>query len=434
MSFTRSFLPHFHRPIMPVVLHVTESITAAAGGTSTAFVELIEALRTRDAAHGGPGDWRVRATAGPLPAGDEAASWIAGHEKGLWTFTGPPGKLRPGHLAAAAIGAIERGEVQVVHLHGLWLIDLVAIARAAQHRGVPVVWQPHGMLVRGALQHKRLKKRVFEVVLGLGTALRGASAAIFTSDNERDTSDLSRLGPPTRTRQEVLPLPVAIPTGERELSALRQAGRVRWLATEANDPGRTILGGESQVDLNTPLVVFMGRLHPVKRVDLTLRAFALARQDLPDARLLLIGHGDEDYARMLRDEANLLGISAAVRWAGWLHGRAKHEALAAGDALVLNSEFENFGYAIVEGLVMGTPVVVTDNLSLAPAIVEIGAGASAAAEPRALADAMLKVVRHAPDARREMGLRGRHWVEAQFSREAVGTRLAALYSQLAGSR
>jgi glycosyltransferase involved in cell wall biosynthesis len=290
------------------------------------------------------------------------------------------------------------------------------------------------MLVRAALQHKRLKKRAFEIALGLGEALRNASAVIFTSEIERDTSDLSRLGPPARTSREVVPLPVAIPGSERDLPSLRQAGRARWLATEANDPGRTLLGGESQVDLNTPLLVFMGRLHPVKRVDLTLKAFALARESSPDARLLLIGKGEDDYTRWLKAESERLGVAPALRWAGWLHGRDKLQALAAGDALVLNSEFENFGYAIVEGLVMGTPVVVTENLSLAPAIAEIGAGASAAAEPRALADAMLRILSRPDDARREMGLRGRHWVEAQFSRQAVGTRLATLYTQLAGSR
>ncbi len=403
------------------VVHVTESITASAGGTSTAFVELIEALRTQQAA----GTATVRAVAQHLPAGDAAAQWIAGHEPGLWLWTGPPGKLRPGALAARAIGLIERGEVDVIHLHGLWLIDLVAIARAARRRGVTVVWQPHGMLVRDALAHKRLKKLAF-LTLGLGRELARCAAAIFTSENERDTSNLALLG--RATRREIVPLPVPIVAREDQLPALAEAGRARWLSAEANDPERTLMGGQHVPDFTTPLLVFMGRLHPVKRIELTLRAFALIRQQLPAAKLLLIGSGEPPYAQSLHVLASELGVAPGLLWAGWLSGADKWRALAAGDALMINSEFENFGYAIVEALVAKTPAIMTDNLSLARAVQEIGAGVSTPATPEGLAAGALAVLSRSD--RREMGLRGRRWVEVNFSRQAVGTRLVDLYRAL----
>ncbi len=403
------------------IVHVTESITASAGGTSTAFVELIEALRTqRDRV-------QVRAVTTGLPAGDEAAKWIIGHEQGVWTFAPSRGRFTHGALGAAVITMIDRGEVDIVHLHGLWLADLVAIAQAAKRRGVPIAWQPHGMLVEAALHRSRWKKGVFRALTGMGPTLRRAQAVVFTSETERDTSRLSWLG--HDARRAVVPLPVPIPFVDEDLPALRRAGREHWLADDQADPGRTWVNGSPQPDLTTPLLVFMGRLHPVKRLELAIPALALVRAKAPGARLLLIGEGDEPYVQSLKDLARAHGVENAILFAGWLSGHAKWQALAAGDALLIQSEFENFGYAIVESLATGTPVVATDNLSLAEAVAEVGAGASVAANPQAMADAAASLITR-PD-RRDMALRGKRWVEANFSRKAVGAQLVDLYAGLA---
>jgi glycosyltransferase involved in cell wall biosynthesis len=406
------------------VVHVTESIAASAGGTSTAFVELVESLLTQ------PDRVSVRALTTHLPASDEAANWIAHHSAGTWAFAPGAGRFKGGALAAAATAMMDAGEVDVVHLHGLWLADLVDIARAARRRGIPVVWQPHGMLVQAALARSRMKKTAFRMMTGAGRALRSSAAAVFTSETERDTSRLSWLG--SRTRREVVPLPVPVAMRDDQLAAVRRAGRKRWLADDEADPGRTLVNGSPQPDLNTPLLVFMGRLHPVKRLELAIPALALVRRHSPTARLLLIGDGDPVYAQGLRDLARSHGVEDALVFAGWLNGPDKWQALAAGDTLLIQSEFENFGYAIVEALVAGTPVVATDNLSLAAAVAEVGAGQTACATPEGIAAAISELL--ARGDRQEMGLRGRRWVEANFSREAVGSQLVDLYARVVAAK
>ena len=71
----------------------------------------------------------------------------------------------------------------------------------------------------------------------------------------------------------------------------------------------------------------------------------------------------------------------------------------------------------------------SSNLSLAPAVESIGAGASSDSTPEAFARAVLGVL--ARSDRRRMGQRGRRWVEATFSRHAVGARMVGLYTGLA---
>ncbi|MFN0012049.1 MAG: glycosyltransferase [Phycisphaerales bacterium] len=386
------------------VLHITESIPASAGGTSTAFVEMVEALLTQGAA------CQVHAAIQPVPEGDEARSWIAHHPPGTWHVTGPRGGLLAAGMAASVRALVNSWNPSVVCVHGLWCTDTVAAALHAQAKGVPVVWHPHGMLVRAALRHSPLKKAVFKT-LWLARALRHAAAVVFTSENERETSDLAMLG--EGTRRVVLPLPVNIDTAEDDLAALRAEGRAA-------------LGLHESV----PLVSFIGRLHPVKRVELSIAAFAAARACAPDARLVLIGSGDDVYVATLRALAARLGVEGAVVFAGWKNGREKRAILAAADVMILNSEFENFGYAIVESLGLGTPVVCSENLSLAAEMVRAGAGRSAPGEPAALGAALAAVLAMPPHERRAAGVRGRRWVVESFSRQAVGARMVELYRAL----
>ncbi len=386
------------------ILHITESIPASAGGTSTAFVEMIEALLTQVAA------CRVRAAIQPLTADDEARTWIVHHPPGTWHLTGSRGGLLAAGMAASARALIDAWKPAVVCVHGLWCTDTVAAALHAQAKGVPVVWHPHGMLVRAALRHSPLKKAVFRR-LWLARAIRHAAAVVFTSDNERDTSDLSMLG--ERTRRVVLPLPVHIDTPEGDLPVLRAEGRAAL-----------------RLDEGVPLVSFIGRLHHVKRVELSIGALAAARASVPDARLVLIGSGEDRYVQTLRALAARLGVEHAVIFAGWKNGREKRAILGAADAMILNSEFENFGYAIVESLALGTPVVCSDNLSLAAEMAGAGAGRAAAGEPAALGGALAGVLAMPRHERRAAGLRGRRWVVERFSREAVGAKMVELYRGL----
>jgi glycosyltransferase involved in cell wall biosynthesis len=384
------------------VLHITESIPASAGGTSAAFAGLVEALRTQ------PTRLDPRALTQAL-APDDATHTMINARDGLWIWTGPRGRFRAGRLGQHAADTIDQLKPHVVHIHGLWCPDLVFAARHALRRSCRLVWQPHGMMVREAMARSRWKKQLF-LALGLRSALARTDALVFTSDTERATSLQSQYAP--NARPEVIPLPVRIEPDEGRLPALRAEGRARL-----NIPART------------PLAVFVGRLHPVKRVHLTLGALAQARESVPEARLVLIGDGDGAYVEQMRSLARELGVLEAVTFAGWLSGDDKWRTIAAADALLLNSEFENFGFAAVEALDCHVPVIMTDNLSLAAPAAQAGAGLVCPSSAEALGHALATLLTSAD--RAAMGRAGRAWVARSFSHQVVGSALADLYESLA---
>ena len=102
--------------------------------------------------------------------------------------------------------------------------------------------------------------------------------------------------------------------------------------------------------------VTVARLCRQKGQDLLLRALALARPDLPEVRLTLVGSGPDEAA--LRRLCTGLGLDDVVDFAGYVTDPAPY--LREADCFVLPSRWEGFGVALVEALQSGLPVLATD--------------------------------------------------------------------------
>lgn len=110
-----------------------------------------------------------------------------------------------------------------------------------------------------------------------------------------------------------------------------------------------------------PFIVTAGRLHPDKGLDVAIDALALARREVPDLRLVVLGDatpGWEHYPAELRRRAAARGVGDAVELAGYT---ARPELRWAGaGAYVQASRHEPFGIAVAEAMAVGLPVVVSD--------------------------------------------------------------------------
>lgn len=106
--------------------------------------------------------------------------------------------------------------------------------------------------------------------------------------------------------------------------------------------------------------VFLGRLQPRKGTEDLVRAWGIVAKRMPDARLLLIGLGEEAYVKMIKALASDLGIGGAVAFSGPRTGAAKYALLKAARIMAHPSHEESFGYAVLEGMACGLPVVAYD--------------------------------------------------------------------------
>lgn len=108
-----------------------------------------------------------------------------------------------------------------------------------------------------------------------------------------------------------------------------------------------------------PIILFMGRLNPIKGPDLLLRAFAIVHKRLPDYQLVFAGT-DEGMQTILMDIAKQKGIIKRVHFLGFVTGDEKSAAYRMANLLVIPSRQEAMSIVALEASICGTPVLLTD--------------------------------------------------------------------------
>ncbi|MBU3678672.1 MAG: glycosyltransferase family 4 protein [Candidatus Kapabacteria bacterium] len=111
-----------------------------------------------------------------------------------------------------------------------------------------------------------------------------------------------------------------------------------------------------------PTVSYFGRLKRYKSVDHVIRAFAIALKDVPNARLEILGRGDDESR--LRSIVTELGLKNSVTFHGYVDDRRKVELLSWTHAVVNPSKKEGWGITNIEANACGTPVISADSPGL----------------------------------------------------------------------
>jgi glycosyltransferase involved in cell wall biosynthesis len=275
----------------------------------------------------------------------------------------------------------ETRSFDIVHIHAVYLWPGVAAARHAHRAGTPYVIAPRGMLVPELIRRKSRYVKSAWLKLVETPGFRHASGIHFTSELEQ--REAARVGLP-------LPHPFVVPNGI-DLESRPAVPR----------DGRTL--------------VFLGRVNWKKGLD---SIIALLPR-LPDIHLVIAGNDDEELTPILRAQAESLHVDDRVTFVGPIYGAKKFELLARATLFVLNSHSENFGNAVLEALMMETPVVLSQDVGLAPEVIAANAGViGLEALPDLLRD---------PERRRAMGRNGRALVHSRFAWSRIAEEMEREY-------
>jgi len=180
------------------------------------------------------------------------------------------------------------------------------------------------------------------------------------------------------------------------------------------------------------IVLFIGRLAPVKGIEPLLDAFAILRRSHPQATLVIGGTGDEFYVHALRARAKARGIADRILWTGFLDRAGKAAALADADVFVAPSQSESFGLAAVEALAAGAPSVLSSGIGIAHEAFAANAALVVPSGAPAMADGIARILSDC-DFAAGLAKRGRAFVENRYRPDAVAGQLMKLYTEI-GSR
>jgi glycosyltransferase involved in cell wall biosynthesis len=370
---------------------------------------------------------------GPAALALELSAWLAqqGHDVTLVSTDAdyPRGRLSDEEMAAQRQGAHEvrhfpvdvepilysarlrrflRDEVgrhDVVHIHGLYRAPQSMAAHYARRAEVPYVLRPHGSLDPFLYNRSqnRWKKRLFEALVERRNW--GAAAAMhYTSATERDQAACLGID----TCAVVIPHGVAPPEAPGTRGAFRSS-----------------VG----VSDGAPLILYLGRLHQKKGVDVLIDAFHRVLMKLPEAELAIVGPDGDGSWPALAERAHSLGVAKRTHRVEYLGAPAKYGALSDADVFVLPSRGENYARAAVEAMGSGTPVVLTKGVNIWEKVVDAGAGVACNGDAQSVSVAILAVLTD-HERRHSMGLAGPRFMRDHYGWDEVGRHVLSLYSGL----
>lgn len=289
----------------------------------------------------------------------------------------------------------------LVHIHGLWLYPHFLASRIAQKARKPYLVSPHGMLDPWALNQRRLRKRVYNAIIERNTLCK---AALIHAVSDMEVAAVSRLG---------LGVPVLLVPNGIDHREFAQAFDQASVATRFPQlAGKTV-------------ILFMGRVHPKKGLDLLASTFGALAKSRPDLFLLIVGPENGDYAK--RIQSRLEGGKDQCLFTGMFQGEQRLHALALADIFVLPSYSEGFPLAPLEAMAAGLPVILSEQCNI-PNIEESGAGIITAHNAESLSRAILTLV-DKPLLRKQMGRNGRELVLRTYTWENAAARLKTSYDR-----
>lgn len=288
---------------------------------------------------------------------------------------------------------VRSGRVEIIHNHSLWMMPNVYPGNAVRDSRCRLVVSPRGTLSAWALGRNALQKKIFWHVLQ-APALR--AAACFHATAESEYEDIRRLG----FRQPVCIIPNGI-----DVPPLKKA---------SNSGRRQLL--------------FLGRIHPIKGIDMLLHAWQAVGNRFPDWELHIVGPDNGGYLAEMQALVAQLRLERVV-FHGPLFGEEKLRAYRAASLFVLPTHSENFGMTVAESLAAGTPAIVTRGASWAGLAnqgagwwIEIGVDPLVACFEQALSTSPQRIL--------EMGRAGHEWMKRDFSWNRVGAQFLATYRWL----
>jgi glycosyltransferase involved in cell wall biosynthesis len=230
------------------------------------------------------------------------------------------------------------GNFDVIHLNNLWNFPSLFAWYSARKFDIPLIISPRGSIYKWSLSqgffHKRIALMLFQ------KRMLQQAALIHVTDLS-EVEALRDLGVGTKH--------VLIPNGINSNATVFGCECSNGvIANKINDKRRKIL--------------FVGRLHKKKGLDLLISVFCDLSKDFPCWDLHILGATEDDkYLFYLKSLISDSVVSDRIFFHGESVGAEKAKFYRSSHLFVLPSHSENFGISVAEAMASGLPVITTNN-------------------------------------------------------------------------
>lgn len=296
---------------------------------------------------------------------------------------------------------LKEKEYELYHANTLWLYTTHATCLHARTIDKPYILSTHGMLYPTALKISRWKKKIMGA-LWYNEDIMKATCIHTTCYQEMEYVRAYGYKGPIA----IIPNPVVFP---EEVNLSFRDEKLKYRIQNKKQIG------------------FLGRLHPIKKVENIIYAMALLNEK--ESKLLsfqVMGKFDESYEAFLRAEVKRLNLEDCVSFVGFVSGLEKYERLSQMSALMVPSEQENFGMIVSEALICGTPVYASFGTPWNE-LIEHNCGWWKDNDPKTIVEVIREILFMEDSEIRAMGVRGRQLIEEKYEQHKVASMMRDLY-------
>jgi glycosyltransferase involved in cell wall biosynthesis len=221
----------------------------------------------------------------------------------------------------------------IIHIHEHRHSLAIATHRYAKKNNIPYVLQAHGSVL--PFFQKEQLKEIFDNIWGFDILYDASKVFALTEIEKQQYLKMGVL----EEKIEIVPLGINLEEYD-------------------NLPAKGNFKSKFDIDKNDKVILFLGRIHEIKGLDLLIESFNQIQND--NVKLALVG-GDYGFKGELEKLINGYGLAEKVIFPGILTGKDKIEALVDCDIFVMPSRYESFTTSGLEAMACSKPLILTNN-------------------------------------------------------------------------
>lgn len=293
----------------------------------------------------------------------------------------------------------------IVHIHSLYLFHGAVAGHYCRKYGVPYILRPHGTLDPFIYKRHRGRKAILEFLFEKRN-LNHAAALHYTTEEERE------LARPFINHDRGFVVPNGINLEDYKMPIIGGKFREKYKETQGKK-----------------IILFFSRLNFKKGLDLLIEAYSEIAKAREDVHLVITGPDNEGYGTTVKKWISKKDIVNRVTFTGMLTGEEKLQVLSEADMFVLPSYSENFGISVIEAMLCGLPVIISNKVNIYRELLENNAGEVVNCDAKELAQIIFKLLDN-PEYSKQLSENGKKLVGNYFQWSMVGKALEKHYQDI----
>jgi len=289
----------------------------------------------------------------------------------------------------------------LVHIHELWHYLHYVGYKTARKQKKPYGISVHGQLAPWDLSRKAFRKSIYSMFVQKKIL---EETAFLHAITEEEVKDIRKYG----VSNNIFVIPNGI-----NLEDFLTLSRVHLDLPKLQNLQ------------NKKIVLFLGRIHPTKGLDLLAKAWGQIAKGRNDLVLVIAGPDTDGYKSKIEGILKSKGVMDKVIFLGMVEEDEKKIILERADIVVIPSYSEVRSLVALEAMISQKPIIITNKCHF-PEISEVAAGIIIEPKVEQLEKALSKLLVN-PEMRKKMGQNGRILVMERYTWDKIVNRLIEIY-------